>query len=112
MIVVSLMAGWLCGTAFWYGWSSGSLAENGFPLAVTSPTIWPMWPLYLLGRECGQRYTARKLAPERMRQKLLQEAATPWRQQTFQFPLQVPHFTTTAANPWYGAGGGGGVNTP
>lgn len=109
MIFVDTLVGWLCGVAFWYGWSSGSLSEHGLPMMAISPTIWVAWPLYLLGRACGQRYTARKLAPERMRQKLMQESAQTWPQQAVSFTPQKYKYPTNATYTpgWFGGGASG-----
>jgi hypothetical protein len=74
LIGIVFVAGWLVGAAFWFGYSVGSLQEMGTPTnGITSPGVWLMWPAFVAGRHVGQWHMARKLAPERMRQKLMQQ---------------------------------------
>lgn len=73
IILINACALWLLGSAFGYGFSHGSLSELGNGLnGGMHPTLWPVWPAYLLGRTLGQRWMAHKLAPQRMKEKLME----------------------------------------
>ena len=92
VILISVVCVWLLGAAFGYGWSLGARIEAGEKFEGTlHHSIWIAWPMYKLGYLCGQRYTARELAPQRMIDKLKQEEAaqqvqSPWQQASFTRP--------------------------
>lgn len=106
MIIFCSIVGWLAGSAFWFGWSSGESAERS-PIAywVHSPALWFLFPVYMLGFHLGKRHTERELAPERMRQKLLEQA---------QLRVATPPWNITAyTSPSQGVGGSvGSVSNP
>lgn len=86
-LVISTVAGWLCGSAFWYGVHTGERAEDNRLVGAWqhSAAVWPLFPIYLLGFRYGVWRRERELAPERMRQKLMEEQAQK-AQNVAQFP--------------------------
>lgn len=103
-----ISAAWVLGAAFYFGWHQGNRAEEGWDHSEP-PMIWVAWPAYRLGYTCGRRYTERKLAPERMKAKLLQD-------QRMVLPAAAsPYFTvqaTSASPTWIGGMISGTTNTP
>ena len=99
---------WVLGAAFWYGWHRGARAEEGWDIKEQD-AVWLVWPAYRLGYMCGEKHMARKLAPERMKAKLMQEQMlkpmpTPWYANIIQ--------STSTSPTWIGGTISGTTNTP
>lgn len=106
VILISAICIWLLGSAFGFGWSVGSLVESGASMTSSlHHSIWMAWPMYKLGYKLGQAYTARQLAPVRMRQKLTQEEM--WTVKT-----NNPYSSITGTATWPTVTLGGGSGTP
>ena len=98
MGMLSAAAGWLLGSAFWFGWHEGRRREAQLMDAIGHPPfVWPLYPVYILGFALGRKYEEREQAPKRMKARLLQGENERAQQQ---FPT------------WTTIGGSSGTNTP